>query len=342
MTPCLAALKSFHPDIEIDVLMEPLSAPILEDHPLVDNLLITESSFAARARLIPELRRRRYDVAYNLHGGTTAMMIARLSGAQHTVGFEGHRQSWMLTARAPAPDVIYDQSPIHSVEQQLALLHWSGVPFFSSRPEEKPKLTLAVSSSAAATMLERAAATGINTNGFGIIAPAAAMDSKQWRADGFAAVADHLKEKWRLQSVVIAGPGQEQIASQVSEISRTRPPVISGITLKELIALTSFSRSFVGNDSGPAHIAAALNRPMVVVFGSSNSDVWHPWTEAPYSIVKAAQSERAAGAAGFAASPTPPISLVTNQNVITALDEVLQKAESKGEAGAQKEIRIES
>jgi predicted lipopolysaccharide heptosyltransferase III len=338
MTPCLAALKSFHPDIEIDVLMEPLSAPVLEDHPLVDNLIIAESSFTARARLIPRLRRRRYDVAYNLHGGSTGMIIARLSGAEHTVGFEGHRQSWMLTARAPAPDVIFDQSTIHSVEQQLALLRWSGVPV----PEEVPKLMLAVSPSARANIMERVSAKGIDTNRFAIISPAAAMDSKQWRADGFAAVADHLKERWGLQSVIIAGPGQEHIANQVSEISRSRPPVISGITLKELIALASFSCAFVGNDSGPGHIAAAINRPLVVVFGSSNPDVWHPWTEAPYRIVKAAQSEHTHIATDSEASPSLPVSLITDQSVIAAVDEVLQKAESKGEAGAQKEVRIES
>lgn len=337
MTPCLAALKSWRPDIEIEVLMEPLSAPLLEDHPLVDKLIIVESSFAARARLISELRGRRYDMAFNLHGGTTAMTMARLSGARHTFGFAGHRQSWMLTARAPAPDVILGQSQIHSVEQQLALLKWSGVPW----PENRPKLGLAVSPSALSNMRERVAAVGIASD-FAIISPSAAMDSKRWRADGFAVVADYLKNRWGLQSVVIAGPGQEHIANEVAEASRSKPPVMSEMTLKELVALTSLSRAFVGNDSGPAHIAAAMGRPLVVIFGSSNSEVWHPWTETPYRIVKTAQSEPKSGAADFDASHEQAISLIADQQVVSVVDETLEEAASKGQMVGQKEVRIKS
>jgi len=333
MTPCLAAIKSWRPDIETEVLMEPLSAPLLEDHPLVDRLIVARSSFAARARLVSELRSRNYDVAFNLHGGTTGMTLARLSGARHTVAFEGHRQSWMMTARAPAPDVILDRKRIHSVEQQLALLHWTGVPW-----PERPKLGLIVSPGDLSNMRERLKANEINTHDFAIISPAAAMDSKRWRADGFASVADHLLEKWRLQSVVIAGPGQEHIADEVSGISRSKAPVFSKMTLKELIALASLSRVFIGNDSGPAHIAAAIHRPVVVIFGSSNPDVWHPWTETPYRVIKTTETKEASSKHNLDSSQTGPISFILNESVIAAAEEVLQEAALADE----KEIKVKS
>src|SRR5690349_12701150 len=101
MTPCLAALKAWRPDLHVAVVSEPLAAPILEDHPLVDRLFITGTSLADRARLVRELRRARYDVAFNLHGGTTAMTLTRLSGAQWTVGYRGYRHSQRLDLRAP-------------------------------------------------------------------------------------------------------------------------------------------------------------------------------------------------------------------------------------------------
>jgi ADP-heptose:LPS heptosyltransferase len=140
MTPCLAALKNWRPDIEIVALSEPLAAPIIEEHPLVDKLLVTESSLASRASLITSLRNMRIDVAFNMHGGPTGAIMSRLVNAKNSVGYRGLRLSWILTNRAPSPDVILGRSQIHSVEQQLALISWAGVPW----PEKLPALTLTV------------------------------------------------------------------------------------------------------------------------------------------------------------------------------------------------------
>src|SRR5262249_33014048 len=129
MTPCLEALKSWRPDLRIAVVSEPLAAPVIEDHPLVDRLIVTEKSLAARVRLVRELRRTAYDIAFNLHAGTTATWLARLSRAKCAVGYAGYRQSRRLDLRAPDPEVILGRKQLHSVEQQLALLHWAGVPW---------------------------------------------------------------------------------------------------------------------------------------------------------------------------------------------------------------------
>ncbi|HKP14138.1 MAG TPA: hypothetical protein VJZ91_18600, partial [Blastocatellia bacterium] len=154
MTPCLAALKAWRPELEVAVVCERLAAPILEDHPLVDRLLVADKSLAARVKLVAELRRARYDVAFNLHGGTTATWLARLAGAGQTVGYEGYRHSRRLDLRAPDPDVILGRERLHSVEQQLALLRWAGVPW----PATRPQLSLAVSSDAERSVREKLAA----------------------------------------------------------------------------------------------------------------------------------------------------------------------------------------
>jgi ADP-heptose:LPS heptosyltransferase len=304
MTPCLAALKSWRPDIEISVLTEPLSAPLLEDHPLLDRLIIAGPDLAARARVAFDLGWRQFDAAFNMHGGTTGMILTRLSRARHTFAFRGHRQSWLMSGRAPSPDVILGRSRIHSVEQQLALLHWAGVPW----PEGRPALSLALPAEAQASARAR--------YGFAAIAPSAAIESKRWTAAGFAEVVDHLNDTWSLPSVVIAGPGREMLAREVSALSRAKPEVVSGMRLKEVMALLDASAVFVGNDSGPAHIAAAFARPLVVIFGSSNVDVWHPWTESVYRVVKSGDplDEQA-------------IKQIPPGEVIAALDEVLHLAE---------------
>jgi heptosyltransferase III len=362
MTPCLAALKSLRPDLQIAVVSEPLAAPLLEDHPLVDHLIVVEKSLAGRARLVRELRREPYDVAFNLHGGTTATGLARLAGAKWTIGYKSYRHSQRLDLRAPDAEVILGRKQLHTVEQQLALLHWAGVPW----PLRRPQLSLVVESGVESRVREKLNAAcvaqavslretstqanrlpttpsaqadrlryidDIARGHFAVIAPAAAFESKRWTAAGFAQVAGHLRDHWRLPSVVVAGPGQDQLASTVAK--QAGAVTIAGLTLKELMALINLSRAFVGNDSGPMHVAAALRRPLVAVFGSSNPTVWHPWTDSPYRVV-GGQEPGAGGQIEDAQWPkdtnTPDadgdflIRRVPASEVIAAVDDVLKLA----------------
>lgn len=284
MTPCLSALKSYCPDVEITIVTEAKAAPILEDHPLVDRLAIAGPTTLSRVSLVRHLRAIGLDVAFNMHGGTTATFITALSGAPHRIGYRDYRYSWMLNARAPAPDTLLGRTKLHSVEQQLALLTWAGVPY----PDSTPRLCLPVSDSAKSTVAERLAAAGLEPSGFVVLAPAASHESKRWPAACFADVIDHLWDYWRMPAVVIAGDGEEQVAEHVAASARTTPTVLTKLTLRELIALISSSRLFFGNDGGPMHIAAALERPIVAVFRSSNADVWHPWTPSPCHVLRAA------------------------------------------------------
>ena len=319
MTPCLDALKSWKPAIELAVLSEPLSAPILEDHPSVDKLIIGDKSLNSRAKLIRRLRRERFDVAFNMHGGSTATMLALASGAKRSVGYGAYGLAWALAARAPGPDRILGRTRLHSVEQQLALVHWAGVPWPSSRP----RLSLAVSKQAEARAREK-----LKTHdSFALIAPAATLESKRWTADGFARVADHLSGRWNLPSVIIAGPGQEHLAREVAGSMRSEARVLVGLSLKELIALIGLAKVFVGNDSGPMHIAAALGCPMAVVFGSSDSSVWHPWTDSPYRIIGGRGDADAANVAGSSMNDSEfAIRRIPATDVIAAVDEVLKSA----------------
>ncbi|MEK6410847.1 MAG: glycosyltransferase family 9 protein [Acidobacteriota bacterium] len=324
MTPCLTALKEWRPNLEIAVMLEPLAAPLLEDHPLVDKLIIARKSVASRVSVIARLRRARFDVAFNMHGGSTSAILARLSGAKHSIGYRGLPLSRLLTDRPPSPDVVLERSRIHSSEQQLALLKWSGVPW----PASRPRSSLVVSADARARVRERLQAAcdagwnGAGGGGFACIVPGAAFESKMWTAEGFARVADHLTERWSLPSVVVAGPGQERLAREVASAANAKTTVLAGLGLKELVALLETARLFVGNDSGPMHIAAALECPVVAVFGSSNPDVWHPWTGAAYRVLG---GERGTADSNVRGS----IDTVRVSEVIAAVDEVLQSAATR-------------
>lgn len=319
MTPCLAALKAWRPELHISVLSESLAAPLLEDHPLLDQLIVARKSLGARASLVTQLRKERFDLVFNLHGGSTGTILARLTGARHSVGYRGLPLSWLLSDRAPSPDVILKRSRIHSVEQQLALLGWSGVPW----PESRPQLRLAVNPEVRARM--RARLEPLIAGGFGCVVPGAAFESKRWTAQGFADVVDHLKDRWNLSCVVVAGPGQEKLAHEVAAATRARAGALFGLSLKELAALLEMARVFVGNDSGPMHVAAALGRPIVAVWGSSEPTVWHPWTDAPWLIVGQGSS-KGPSEPGAETGQDSEIKRVAASQVIAAVDNVLEQA----------------
>jgi ADP-heptose:LPS heptosyltransferase len=323
MTPCLQALKDWQPCAKVSVVIEPLAAPILEGHPLVDHLLLAGKSLASKSSLIRKLRLERFDLAFNLHGGTTGMLIAAMCGAEHTFAYRGQRGSRLLTDRAPGPDVILKRDRIHSVEQQLALLHWAGVPI-----PEQPRLALETSSGAVTSVRAKLVAAGhpgaqLISSRFAIVAPGAAFESKRWSSRGFSSVIDHLSSRWGLESIIVAGPGQERIAKEVADSTSSNPRVLSEISLAELKAIIGvFGQIFVGNDSGPMHIAAALGCPVVAVFGSSNPDVWRPWTASPYRVLGGERGTADSDARGS-------IDKIKTDEVISAVDEVLEIAATK-------------
>lgn len=278
-TPSLFALKRFLPDAQVDILVEDWVAPLLTDHPYVDNVIVLErGGFITRARVARELRAERYDVVYNLHGGTTATFLTRASGARHRVGFKTYQYANLHTALVPSPLLLWGQQKTHSVEQQLALLGWTGVPV-----SDKPRTELGISPGAVESVNQQLANAGLADRQIALIHPAAAFETKRWATENFARVAEFVAERG-LAPVAIAAPNELGIIDAL--LNESSVHVLSlELSLPEVTALAARSRVFVGNDSGIAHIAAAVGTPSVVVFGSSNVAHWRPWNRAKAEVV---------------------------------------------------------
>jgi ADP-heptose:LPS heptosyltransferase len=118
-----------------------------------------------------------------------------------------------------------------------------------------------------------------------MIHPAAAFDTKQWSTENFARVTEHLSHRG-FNSVAIAAPNEAGVISVLKEKSSAGINAFTDLSLPEVTALAERTRLFVGNDSGIAHIAAAMRVPAVVIFGSSNVTHWRPWTVAPAEVVR--------------------------------------------------------
>lgn len=281
-TPSLFALKRFLPHAALDILVEDWVAPVLEGHPHVDNVItVAKSRPASRARVAHRLRANRYDVVYNLHGGTTATLLTRATGAKHRVGFETYQYARLHNHLSPSSAALWRRDKTHSAEQQLALLGWTGVPV-----SDRPRTHLAVTPKAAATVTAKLRAAGLSDAPFVVIHPAAAFATKQWSAENFGQVARALSEQ-RLPIVVITTPNQTDTVEELQRHASAPLVSFNDLALPEITALLAQARLFVGNDSGIAHMAAAVETPSVVIFGSSNTAHWQPWvSDAPGSAAE--------------------------------------------------------
>jgi heptosyltransferase-3 len=283
-TPSLIALRRSLPKAQIDILLEDWVAPVLEGFEAVDNVLSMGKGTAERLRVGRELRRRRYDVAFNLHGGTTATFLTRASGARHRVGLENYQYSFLYNHLLSSAADFWERADMHSAEQQLALLGSVGIPV-----DDPPRTRLAVTREALASVERKLTMGGSmptenDEKPFALLHPSTAFFTKQWPTENFARTAEYLAGIG-FSVVAIASKSENSVLAEL--ISQVNVPVtvFDGLSLPEITALASKSAVFVGNDSGIAHIAAAVGTPSVVIFGSSNRVHWRPWTDAPNEIV---------------------------------------------------------
>jgi ADP-heptose:LPS heptosyltransferase len=278
-TPAAFALKRFLPKVEVDILLEDWVAPLLDPHPHIDNVLaLTRGGVMAKAGAARDLRAAKYDVVYNLHGGTTATFLTRATGARHRVGFKTYQYAQLHNHLAPSPLLLWGQQKTHSVEQQLSLLGWTGVPV-----TDRPRTHLGVSTEAAEAINQRLAAVGLTDRKIALIHPAAAFATKQWATENFARVVEYVAERG-FAPVAVAAPHESAVLENLIDQSSVHIETFD-LSLPEVTALAARSQLFVGNDSGIAHIAAAAGTRCVVVFGSSNIAHWRPWNSAPAEVV---------------------------------------------------------
>jgi len=185
------------------------------------------------------------DLALNLHGGTRSMLLTLRSGLR--AGFAHHRYSFIYSDKIPrAQEILGVERRVHTAEHLASAMFWLGVP-----RTEIPRARLIADS------IELGPCT--------IIHPFASAPDKTWPPERFVEVARKLPNP-----VILAGPDDD-----TSPFGKFR--VLKNEPLARVKNLMAGSTLFVGNDSGPAHMAAAFGVPVVALFGSSDPVTWAPW-----------------------------------------------------------------
>jgi heptosyltransferase III len=217
---------------------------VFAGNPDVDQILAPNASSLGRFR--PNL-------SINFHGGATSvrLMLAAASGLR--AGFGHFRFQPMYNVRIPrAQEILGVDRKVHTAEHLASAMFYVGVP-----ETEIPRARLF------AQPISR-------PRPYAVLHPFASQADKTWPKENFLKVAKHLDSQFGIEPIFIAGETED--LSGFAEYT-----CFQGAPLEDVKSLVAGSAWFIGNDSGPAHIAAAFGRPVVVLFGSSDVDNWRPW-----------------------------------------------------------------
>ncbi len=245
-TPALDILRRARPDLQVAVVVEDRFRAIFEDNTDVDEIL---------PPLPLVVRRFRPRLCLNFHGGSRSAWMTAVSGARYRAGFGHFRYQFLYNLHIPrAQKILGVERTVHTAEHLASAMFWLGAPAM-----EVPRAQLVSRVTGAAQPLA-------------VIHPVGATPEKTWRADGFLEVANHLRQSG-LDVVFIGAAGDD-----LSPFAGFRG--LWGQPLSEIKDLLATASLFVGNDSGPAHMAAAFGLPVVVIFGESDPAIWGPWRTA--------------------------------------------------------------
>ncbi|WP_031497418.1 glycosyltransferase family 9 protein [Bryobacter aggregatus] len=243
-TPAIHLLKSYRPDLKLSVVAEPRFVPVFEENPDIDDIIMPSA---------PLLRRWRPNLSINLHGGTRSLFLTTASLARYRAGFAHYRYALAYNIRIPrAQEILGEERVVHTAEHAAAAMFHLGVP-----KQAVPRARLF-------------SAKRWRDSGYAVIHPYASAPEKTWSPQRFLDVAEFMRRALHLEPIFIGGPGDDP--------APFRPwPVEISTDLRKTKSLLASASLFFGNDSGPAHMAAAFGLPVAVLYGPSNPDIWAPW-----------------------------------------------------------------
>jgi heptosyltransferase I len=295
--PVLNALRRRYPSARIDWLVTPAIAELLRHNPAIANVIEftrddwskpwTLTPFVNYARLAAKLRANAYDLVVDMHGQFRTAVFVAASGAPVRIGFDrprgsvwdasprrlpeearkhawqGAREgSWLAyTHHIPVPTL-----DIHAVDRYLSVGPMLDLEV--GPPDFSFPIPSAASDSVQALLRDR----GLAGAPLLAMAPGTIWETKHWGTDKFAEVARHFLR--RGFAVALMGSRRERIVCE--EVARLAPGAVDiagETTLTELAALIRRSAISVTNDSGPMHLAVALDRPVVSIFGPTDP-IW--------------------------------------------------------------------
>ena len=301
-SPVFSVLKNHAPHLEIDALVYQDTVEMLSLHPAIAEIHMVDrawkragllSQAQSEWALLSQLRGKHYDLVIHLSEHPRGTWLKRLTGARYGVARKLDSRWWCdsfthLFAWLPG-------NTRHTVEIHLDALRRIGLqPDFDER-----RLVLEPGPDAARDVAEILAARNLSSKGFIHLHPTSRWLFKCWAEDKMSALMQALQSQGHAL-VVTSAPDARELA-MLERILRplTQSVVNLGgqLTLKQLAALTAQAKLFIGVDSAPMHIAAAMQTPVLALFGPSGDKEWGPWM-VPHRVITSDHSCRPCGQDG--------------------------------------------
>jgi len=278
-TPLIENLKIGFPDARIDFALNEDTKEMISKDSNINNIFIYQRKKIKNEdilhRIIDEYRfitniiRNGYDLVINLTEGDRGAIISRLSGAKIRLGIES--RNFLLKLFRPYTYSIKKVPHIHAAMRDLEFLN----PINLKPVKKKVKIYFDKYDYGKISAI----LNDKNSTNFVVIHPVSRWMFKCWDDKKFAKIIDYIQKKG-YRAVVTASPEQkeQEKVSMILSYCKSKPLNLSGqLTLKELAALISKSMLFIGVDTAPMHMAAALNIPVVALFGPTDPVIWGPW-----------------------------------------------------------------
>ena len=330
-SPVVSALKAQLPHVEVDALVYADTADMLRDHPDLAQLHVVHRDWKRlgvwqrlkrERHLLSALRQRNYDLIVNLTEHVrgiwlTKLLRPRFSVAPDLRSYRLYRKTF--THRYP----VIGGNRRHTVEINLDALRRLGI-----YPDKaKRGLVLAVNSSAVAVAQEAMSRAQLPDRAFVLIHPGSRWYFKCWPPDRMASLCDAIVAGG-MPVALVSGPDrlEKWLLNEVTRRLKQPLPTFPGIlSLKELAALIARARLFVGMDSAPMHMAAAMGTPTVALFGPSGDIEWGPW-QVPHRIVTSKHPCRPCGRDGCGGGKRSEcVEVITSEQMLTAVHSLLKE-----------------
>ncbi len=273
ISPAVRAIREHFRDARIAILAKSWVLDTLRGHPDYDDLIEYDDqgrhrSLRGRARLALELRRDRFDLAILFQKAFEAAVLAALAGARSRIGYATDRRSFLLTHALPLPP-----RGTHHVELFLGIARALGCPVRDSSPSFY--LDEIARRSAAALL----GAPGDRTpSPLVAFHPGASKRPRAWHEGRFAELGARLAREAGARIVLLGDRGESPLLERIRRLlpPGPEPLAVAGISIKEVGGILERCSLFIGNDSGPMHIAAALGVPSIGIFGPGSPELTAP------------------------------------------------------------------
>ncbi len=275
--PALRELRRLFPQAHITLASPSGTADIFVEADFADSVWISERSMLSTFHDAREWRRRRFDLAVLFQNAFAAAATAFMARVPVRIGYDADRRGFLLTKSLSLPDwrstrheSFYYLNIVAELERNLI-----GT---SSVDTVEPRFDLRVSNERrdeARRILNEAGAQVDKP--VAIICPGSINSrAKRWPAERFGAVADRLIDSGT-NVVMIGSPGELDVSKEVAAGATRKPIILTGqTTVAQAVAIISIGDLLLSNDTGPAHIGAALNTPTLVIFGPTNPLTTYP------------------------------------------------------------------